>query len=195
MCGMEICRRAPPCRPLKIVHAIRQNEFFSNLQVQSLFMKSIILTVAFMVGLSALHAEDSLYHPKSNASLDIAVAVAQARKEHKHVLIQGGGNWCIWCKRFNAFTTTDPQLDSMIKKNFIVYHLNYSPENKNEAVFARYGYAQRFGFPVFIVLDGEGNRLHTQNSAYLEEGKGYGKQKVMDFLRDWSPAALDPRNY
>ena len=35
-------------------------------------------------------------------------------------------------------------------------------------ILAKYGYPQRFGFPVFIVLDGNGNRIHTQNSAYLE---------------------------
>ncbi|MDB5231028.1 MAG: hypothetical protein JWN76_1833 [Chitinophagaceae bacterium] len=158
-------------------------------------MKLYILVIALVFGFSTVHAEDSLYHPKSNAAKDIAAAIAKAKKENKHVLIQGGGNWCIWCKRFNAFTTTDPQLDSMIKKNFIVYHLNYSPENKNETVFAKYGYAQRFGFPVFIVLDENGNRLHTQNSAYLEEGKGYSKEKIMGFLKDWSPAALNPANY
>ena len=158
-------------------------------------MKSILFTLALVLGFSALHAEDSLYHPKANAASEIAMAVAKAKKENKHVLIQGGGNWCIWCKRFNAFTTTDPQLDSMINRNFVVYHLNYSAENKNETIFAKYGYAQRFGFPVFIILDGDGNRLHTQNSAYLEEGKGYSKEKIMGFLRDWSPAALDPASY
>ena len=158
-------------------------------------MKSIILTVVVLASFSLLHAEDSLYHPKSNASNDIAVAIARAKKENKHVLIQGGGNWCSWCKKFNAFTTTDKQMDSMINKNFIVYHLNYSPENKNEEIFAKYGYAQRFGFPVFIILDENGNRLHTQNSSYLEEGKGYSKEKIMGFLKDWSPAALNPKNY
>src|ERR1700741_738975 len=101
-----------------------------------LVMKSILFTLALVLGFSALHAEDSLYHPKANAASEMAMAVAKAKKENKHVLIQGGGNWCIWCKRFNAFTTTDPQLDSMINRNFVVYHLNYSAENKNETIFA-----------------------------------------------------------
>jgi hypothetical protein len=76
-----------------------------------------------------------------------------------------------------------------------VYHLNYSPDNLNKPIFEKYGFAQRFGFPVFIILDGNGNRIHTQNSAYLEEGKGYNKQKVLDFLNSWTPASLDPANY
>jgi hypothetical protein len=61
---------------------------------------------------------------------------------------------------------------------------------------ARYGFPQRFGFPVFLILDGNGKLLHTQNSAYLEDGnKSYKKEVVMGFLGDWSPTALDPGQY
>jgi len=136
-----------------------------------------------------------LYSTATNATADIAKAVAQAKQAHKFVLIQAGGNWCSWCLRFNKFTTEDAQLDSAINAGFVVYHLNYSKENYNQDVFAKYGFPQRFGFPVFIILDGDGNRIHTQNSGYLEEGKGYNKEKVLDFFTSWSPDALDPKNY
>ena len=157
---------------------------------------TLLVALSFML-FSFVYAGDTvhLYNPKANAAAEIAKAVEQAKKENKHVLIQAGGNWCSWCLRFNKFTTEDTRIDSLIQSSFIVYHLNYSPENKNEAIFAKYGYPQRFGFPVFIILDGNGNQIHTQNSAYLEEGKGYSKEKVLGFLNDWTPSALDPRNY
>ncbi|MGV3765960.1 MAG: thioredoxin family protein [Chitinophagaceae bacterium] len=136
-----------------------------------------------------------LYHPEADAEKDVQEAIAKAAKEKKFVLLQMGGNWCGWCIHFNKFVKEDPQLDSMVKANFVVYHLNYSPENKNEKQFAKYGYPQRFGFPVFVVLDAKGNRIHTQNSVYLEEGDGYNKKRVMGFFRDWSPKALDPAQY
>jgi len=56
-------------------------------------------------------------------------------------------------------------------------------------------YPQRFGFPVFVILDSNGKRIHTQNSAYLEEDKGYSRKKVLDFLNQWSPDALNPNLY
>ena len=56
-------------------------------------------------------------------------------------------------------------------------------------------YPQRFGFPVFVILDGEGRRLHTQNSAYLEEEQGHSKKKVLEFLEHWSPNAFNPEQY
>jgi thioredoxin-related protein len=136
-----------------------------------------------------------LYTPNADAVKEIAMAVKEAKKANKHVLIQAGGNWCSWCLLFNKTTTNDKQMDSAIHANYIVYHLNYSQENKNDAVFATYGYAQRFGFPVFLILDGNGKLLHTQNSSYLEEGKGYNKRKVIDFFNDWRPGALDAKNY
>lgn len=136
-----------------------------------------------------------LYDPSANAKADIAKAVTQAKKEHKHVLIEAGGNWCTWCLRFNNFVKATPQVDSIIKANYIVYHLNYSKENENAETMAKYGFPQRFGFPVFIILDANGNRIHTQNSGYLEQNKWYSSEKVAEFLNNWTPAAIDPKTY
>lgn len=162
-------------------------------------MRKILLMSLLSVAGSFIYSQDlskfKLYRPEENAAKEIKEAVKQAKAEDKHVFIQAGGNWCIWCARFNEFITTDKTIDSMIVKNFVVYHLNYSKENKNSKIFKKYGYAQRFGFPVFMILDGKGKLLHIQNSAYLEEGKGYSKSKVMEFLSNWSPAAIDPANY
>jgi thioredoxin-related protein len=138
----------------------------------------------------------NLYSPAENAQQKIDEAVKQAKKEGKHVFIQVGGNWCIWCARFNDFINSDKSIDSLIKADYIVYHLNYSPENKNLKLLANYGYPQRFGFPVFLILDGKGKLLHTQNSGYLEDGKkSYKKDAVFEFFGDWSPKALDPKQY
>lgn len=138
---------------------------------------------------------DSLYHPLENAKKEIAAAVAKAKKEKKHVMIQAGGNWCSWCIEFNRFTTNDKQMDSAINVDYIVYHLNYSPQVKNAEIFKEYGFPNRFGFPVFLILDGNGKLIHTQNSSYLEEAKSYNKRKVMEFFREWRPQALEESSY
>jgi hypothetical protein len=45
-------------------------------------------------------------------------------------------------------------------------------------------------------LDEKGNRLNTQNSEYLEDGKkSYSREKVQAFLEMWSPRALNPLMY
>jgi len=156
----------------------------------------LLLFVLAFFSLTIFAQDKNIYHPEANATADIAAIIRQAGSEHKFVLLQGGGNWCKWCIEFHRFCKADPQLDSMINANFIWYHLNYSKENKNSSVFEKYGFPQRFGFPVFIILNEKGERIHTQNSAYLEDGKNsYDKKKIMEFLESWSPAALDQKKY
>ncbi|MBM3435269.1 MAG: thioredoxin family protein [Bacteroidetes bacterium] len=137
----------------------------------------------------------SLYNPNADAGADIMIAVEKAGQEGKHVLLQVGGNWCPWCLRFHKFVHEDIQIDSLLKSDYVFQLVNYSKENKNTNILADLGYPQRFGFPVLIILDGKGNRLHTQNSAYLEKEKSYDKEKIIEFLKHWSPAALNPENY
>lgn len=160
-------------------------------------MKYAIIALFLLIPAFAYaQAEDvHIYNPKADAAQDIRIAVAKAAKEHKHVFIQVGGNWCIWCKRFHALVTGNDSLNTLLNDNYVVVHVNFSPENKNEKVLASLGYPQRFGYPVFVILDGKGNRIHTQNSGYLEEGKGHSKTKVAEFLKQWSPAALNPKTY
>lgn len=128
------------------------------------------------------------YNDKENAETKIAELVKQAQKENKNIILQAGGNWCIWCLRFNQFVQTTPELKNIVDENYLYYHLNYSPENKNEKVFAKYGNpGEKFGYPVFVVLDKNGKMIHTQDSAVLEEGKGYSIEKVKAFFTEWAP--------
>lgn len=130
------------------------------------------------------------YDPKENAEAKIAELVKKAKKENKNIMIQAGGNWCIWCLRFNDFVQKTPELKKVVDDNYLYYHLNWSPENKNEKIFAKYGDpGAKFGYPVFIVLDKDGKQIHTQDSSVLEEGKGYSEAKVKDFFNEWKPKA------
>lgn len=159
-------------------------------------MKLLITLCFIFLSAGQVAAQETLYHPNADAEKDIAQAIIKAKTQGKYVLLQGGGNWCSWCIEFARFAKADPAIDSVIKASFVWYHLNYSKENENKKIFAKYGYAQRFGFPVFIILDGDGNRIHTQNSEYLEDGKkSYNKLKVQAFLEMWSPRALNPKAY
>jgi thioredoxin-related protein len=159
----------------------------------------IFFLLLLMITCETVFSQDmtkfKLYKPEENAEASIAAAVKEAKAQGKHVFIQVGGNWCVWCARFNDFVTSDLSIDSLIQKNYIVYHLNWSKENKNEKLLKKYNFPQRFGFPVFLVLDGKGDLIHTQNSEYLEMEKGYDKKKVVEFFQNWTASALDPANY
>ena len=130
-------------------------------------MKIIVLVLLLSAAMLATQAQkETLYNPKADAQKDIAVAIAKAKKENKFVLIQAGGNWCSWCIEFARFAKEDAKIDSVIKASFIWYHLNYSKENENKAMFAKLGYPQRFGYPVFIILNEIGERIYTLHGEY-----------------------------
>src|SRR5829696_3028422 len=154
-----------------------------------------LFSLVLLISLKSFAGDTTkLYNPAADVKKDVAAAIVKAKKEGKHVLIQVGGNWCVWCYRYNDFVKADTALNRITNENFVVYHLNYSPENKNLAYLKTLGFPQRFGFPVFVVLDAAGQRVHTQDSSFLEKGKSYDADKVKSFLQAWSPKALDEKS-
>jgi len=78
------------------------------------------------------------YNETEDAAAKIAELIKKAKKENKNIMIQTGGNWCIWCLRFNNYVQTTPELKKLVDDNYLYYHLNYSPKNKNEKIFEQY---------------------------------------------------------
>lgn len=148
--------------------------------------KFLVVIVFCLFATSGLFAQTKPYDEKIDALSQIKQAVAKAKAENKYVLCQVGGNWCPWCLKFAELAQTNTEIKNIIDSNFVYIHVNYSTNNKNAEAMRFLRNPARFGFPVFVILDAEGNYLHTQNSSYLEAGKGYDEKKVLRFLSDWT---------
>lgn len=128
------------------------------------------------------------YNDTEDAQAKLNVLVAQANKEGKNVFVQAGGNWCIWCLRFNDFVQKNQEIKAVVDANYIYYHLNYSKENKNEAVFAKYvPNSKGLGYPFFFILNSKGEVSNTISSADLEANKSYDQAKVKQMFLDNAP--------
>ena len=130
------------------------------------------------------------FDPKRDAAADIEAAVAEAGRSKRHVLIEVGGEWCVWCHRLDAYLKQRKKLSALLERNFVVVKVNYSPENENEEVLSRY--PEVAGYPHFFVLDGKGKLLHSQDTAKLEKGKSYHARRFKRFLTRWGPKRLIP---
>ncbi|WP_083464702.1 thioredoxin family protein [Marinifilum fragile] len=155
------------------------------------FFLALSLILFLMNNLSA----QKIYNPDADAEKDITELIAKAKKEGKHVLIQVGGNWCPWCIKMHKFLHSQEEIHKLLNDNYIFLEVNYSKENKNKEVLKKLDYPQRFGFPVMLVLNAKGERIHTQNTGNLEKDKSYDFDRVKSFLYNWRPEALNPENY
>lgn len=154
-------------------------------------MKSIFSILLVLTLSTTLFAQHKIYDEHADAMHQIDSAIVLAQRSGRQVLCQVGGNWCPWCLRFAHFADTNASIHKIIHDNYVYIHINYSKENKNPEVMRRLHNPARFGFPVFVILDKEGNPIHIQNSAYLEEGKGYSPKKVEEFLLNWTEDAIN----
>ncbi|MCF6366227.1 MAG: thioredoxin family protein [Bacteroidales bacterium] len=154
----------------------------------------VVLVLFFMYSTS-FSQKEKLYDVDANPNEQFDAAIKAAKNEGKHVMVQIGGNWCPWCYKFHDFYKNDADLDSMIKADYVVINVNYNPKNKHQ-LFEQLDFPQRFGFPVIVIADANGKRLHTQNSWYLEDGKGsYDREKFKGFLKNWTVKAVNPESY
>lgn len=159
--------------------------------------KTIFIIIAAVIMTVAAGAQSHLkkvYDESLNQLEQISEAVKKAEANDHFVICQVGGNWCRWCLMFAEFITSDEEISTLISNNFEYIHVNYNPRNPKDAVAAKaletLGNPERFGFPVLVVLDDNGNVIHTQDSSFLEEGNGYNKAKVLRFFNSWKPDAV-----
>ncbi|MCD0487159.1 thioredoxin family protein [Pedobacter sp. MC2016-14] len=156
-------------------------------------MKRLVLVAfAFMMLSTAAIAQEAvhIYNPKADAQADINAAAAKAKKANKNVFVQVGGNWCVWCIRFHNLVEKTPELKTYLNDKFETVLVNMSKENKNAVLLNKLGNPGRFGYPVFLILDGDGKVLHIENSAYLEENDGHSVKKIQGFLHNWTYEAV-----
>lgn len=123
------------------------------------------------------------FDPKRNPNEDLKSAVTQAQPENKRIILDIGGEWCIWCHRLDAFIEENTEIKSTLEKFFIVVKVNYSEENKNEAFLKNYPKVP--GFPHMFVLESNGKFLHSQDTGKLEKGKSYDAELILKFLNEW----------
>lgn len=136
------------------------------------------------------HQYGNFYDTTADIPSQINKAVSEAAKEHKNVILQVGGNWCIWCIRFHNFIEKDSALKSFMDAHYKYIPVNFDQHNARNSIWQSLGYPQRFGFPVFVILNEKGDAIHIQNSAYLEDADSYSKTKVLDFLKAWTTDAV-----
>ena len=106
---------------------------------------------------------------------DYAAALAQAKREHKNLLLDfTGSDWCGWCIKFKKEVLDSAEFQDYAAKNVVLVELDY-PHKKvqaddlkkaNAALKKQYDV---HGFPTLVVLDKDGKEIGRQ-VGYSEGG-------------------------
>lgn len=129
--------------------------------------------------------EREKFDPLRNPADDLQAAIATATRENKRIILDVGGEWCVWCRLMDEYFIKNPELTKLRDENFVWLKVNMSDENENKEFLS--GYPPAKGYPHLYVLDFDGKFIHSQDTAVLEDGRSYDLQKFTEFLKKWSP--------
>ena len=155
---------------------------------------AVALMVCLMVALPASAKHGNKTHPAPQApkssydesrdpAKDLQNAIIEATRTNKRILVDVGGDWCVYCGMMDATFEGHPQLRKVRDTYYVTVKVNYSKENPNEAFLSKY--PKIADYPHFFVLDSKGTLLHSQPTHGFEHGKTYNVAKIDDFLKKW----------
>src|SRR6476661_78253 len=144
----------------------------------------LALACCSLAALAQAQALPAKFDPTRDAAADVRAAVAQARAQRKQVLVDVGGEWCIWCHILDKVIASHAPVQRLLEDNYVVVTVNWSPQNRNEALLSQWPKIK--GYPHLFVLDGKGQLVHSQDTSELEAGRDYDEGKVLAFLREHS---------
>ena len=156
---------------------------------------SVVLLLLMTAGLRAEpeypKMGPDIYDPQADGMAQIAGAVSLAKASNKHVLIDLGANWCIWCRRLRDTFHGNEAVADELAGNYVLVLIDVNHrqgKKRNDAVNDRFGNPMKEGLPVLVVLDADGRQLTTQETGALENGKdGHDPARVLAFLQKWAP--------
>jgi len=156
-------------------------------------VKSLLaLTACLIVALSAsakhgrrtpppAPAKPASYDASRDPAKDLQEAIALAAKTNKRILMEVGGDWCVYCNIMDETFASHPQLQRLRDANYVSLKVNFSKENPNESFLSHY--PKIADYPHFFVLDSKGTLLLSQPTQKFEHGKSYKVGKLEDFLK------------
>lgn len=124
------------------------------------------------------------FDPSRDPVHDLRQAIAEARRTHRRIILDVGGEWCSWCHTLDRFFAVHADLMALRDQNFVWLKVNWSPENPNKEFLARYPAIK--GYPHLFVLEQNGTLLRSQDTSALEEGSSYNLDAMTGFLKQWA---------
>ena len=124
----------------------------------------------------------NLYPPIPDATKDLHAGIAEARRTHKRVLVDFGGDWCGDCQVLDIYAHQSPNAE-LLAKYFVKVNINIGRIDTNIDIAKRCGVDLR-GVPALAVLDNRGNVIFGQHNEFSNM-RNMNSSDLTDFLNKW----------
>jgi thiol:disulfide interchange protein len=123
-----------------------------------------------------------LYPEIGAAQHDIDAALAEAKRTHKRVILDFGGDWCGDCQVLDIYFNQSPNAQ-LLAKNFIKVNINIGHSDANLDIAHKYGVPVH-GVPALAVIDANGKVLVSQDKEFSDM-RHMEPTSVTEFLTKW----------
>ena len=123
-----------------------------------------------------------IYPPIEQAPVDVKKALAEAKRTHKRVLLDFGGDWCPDCQVLNYYFAQSPNAD-LLAKNFIRVNVNAGRIDANLDLAKQYGVELK-GVHALSVIDPNGTVVYAQKKEFSNM-RHMESSDVTQFLNQW----------
>jgi thiol-disulfide isomerase/thioredoxin len=126
------------------------------------------------------------YDEGANADAVVTAAFARAKKSHKRVMLDLGGNWCPDCLAL-ANVMQLPAMKKFMAAHYEVALVDVGRFDKNLQIPARFGLTKRLeGVPTILVATPEGMLVNDGHVFALSNAGEMTPQALAAYLAEWA---------
>jgi len=125
-----------------------------------------------------------IYSETANPKADIAAGLAKAKREHKRVILDFGGDWCPDCQVLDIYFR-QPENAKLMQKHFVLVHVWIGQMDRNIDLAAKYGVPIFKGVPALAVLAADGTVVYSQQTGQFNSMRHMESKSVTKFLEKW----------
>lgn len=112
-------------------------------------------------------------------------ALEEAQRDKKKVLIEFGGDWCIWSRRMERVFESE-KFDALIAEQFHFFKCFVGRDGECYFPFSEIDVPEFVGVPFFILLDPYANLIAYSETDRFEWLWFYRKKELYELLSDWA---------
>lgn len=124
-----------------------------------------------------------IYDPQRNAFDDGRAALKLAKQTNRRVMIEVGGDWCVYCHIFDRFIKSNEEIAKQFFDTFVLLKVNYSDENTNKEFLSNFKGID--GYPYIFITESNGQVIYANDMREMTIKGKPSKEKILRFLNRW----------